>query len=241
MTSRRNRIGGLIVLSLVLPGVLAALAATAEEKSTEPAMNVRVYSVPAGAKILVDGKELGISPGLFEIEPTARRITVELDSRDSQTENAPMRAGRIAWVSSGLTKRRGSSDDDESVGYSPPEKEWVEALFRAGVPIQVAVDRFNQEQNTHRQKCGQPPLTTQELVAALRLSLTRDAHRLDAERRHAVQKTLKSNVLPKGAELCLTTGWQHPDGFYYQLCHITVSYFGMHLDVRQTLLSSELR
>lgn len=116
---------------------------------------------------------------------------------------------------------------------------WVDELFEQGRPIKAAVDQFNQKHEQQRVECGQPPLTKDELIAALRIGLRRDATRLNDARRKSIQRTLRTGIMPKGAAINLTSGWDLGE-LYCDIYHITVSYYGLDIDVRNVLISSTL-
>lgn len=64
-----------------------------------------VRTNPRGADVLVDGKRLGKSNGLFVVEPGVRRITIELDDHGSEGRKIVIKAGEIRRVELDLKRR----------------------------------------------------------------------------------------------------------------------------------------
>jgi len=85
---------GTTVVSLALLGVLAALAAAPEKSPTE----LYVRTNPPGASVLLDGKEMGTSPGLFQVKPGAHTVVVKLVGHEPKTKHVTIRIGRIKRV-----------------------------------------------------------------------------------------------------------------------------------------------
>ncbi len=83
-----------ISLSLVLLGLVAFAVAASEEPPTE----LYVETDPPGATVLVDGKEVGTSPGLFEVMPGVREIVVKATDHDSEKENVEVHGSRITKI-----------------------------------------------------------------------------------------------------------------------------------------------
>ena len=57
-----------------------------------------VRTVPPGAKVLLNGKELGTSNGLFPVEPGTGTILVELEGREPGERQVIIRANGITRV-----------------------------------------------------------------------------------------------------------------------------------------------
>ncbi|MHC4399567.1 MAG: PEGA domain-containing protein [Planctomycetota bacterium] len=83
-----------ISLSLVLLG----LAVFATGASREPPTELYVETDPPGATVLVDGKEVGTSPGLFKVEPGVREIIVKSADHDSKGGKVEARGSRITKI-----------------------------------------------------------------------------------------------------------------------------------------------
>jgi len=92
--SRKAKISGVALCLLASMGVLAALAQTADKEPTE----LYVRTSPAGATITVDGKQQGISPKLFEVEPGDHTVVVKLAGHEPKTKKVTVRDGRIKRV-----------------------------------------------------------------------------------------------------------------------------------------------
>ena len=131
--SRGKVIVGVGLFSLVLLGVLAALAQTAEKPPTE----LYVRTTPPGAKVFVDGKELGTSPSLVEVEPGEHTIRVTLEGHEPQTTKATIAEGRIKRVILGLHKGPGARDGQPKPGEA--EAPWGEVVN--GVRVRLRASR----------------------------------------------------------------------------------------------------
>jgi WD40 repeat protein len=131
--SRGKAIAGVGLFSLVLLGVLAALAQTAGKPPTE----LYVRTSPPGAKILVDGKECGSSPGLFEVEPGEHTVTVVLAGHEPKTKKVTIREGRIRRVILELQKGPETRDQEPEAGRE--ETPWGKAV--EGVQCRLRADK----------------------------------------------------------------------------------------------------
>lgn len=79
--------------------VLACAAAQPVETSTEATTHLYVRTTPSGAQILLDGKELGTSPGVFPVKPgQRRRLVIELDGQVAKEQQITIRDGRITRI-----------------------------------------------------------------------------------------------------------------------------------------------
>jgi predicted esterase len=66
--------------------------------SDEPPTELYVETDPPGATVLVDGKEVGTAPGLFEVMPGVREIIVKATDRESEKEDVEVRGSRITKI-----------------------------------------------------------------------------------------------------------------------------------------------
>jgi type II secretion system protein G len=64
-----------------------------------------IRTKPGGAKVLIDGKYVGLSDDLFPVDPGVRRIVVELEGHDPNGREVTVRTGTIERVKLLLTKR----------------------------------------------------------------------------------------------------------------------------------------
>ncbi len=94
MIMNTPRVINLISVSLVFLGLGALAIGSSEEPPTE----VYVETDPPGAVVIVDGKEVGTSPGLFEVEPGTREIVVKSADHDSTKEEVDARGSRITKI-----------------------------------------------------------------------------------------------------------------------------------------------
>lgn len=89
------------ILWLALLGDLDSHVEATRERETL----LYVATRPAGAEVLVDGKRVGITDGLFPIEPGVRSVIVELDGHDRQRKQVTIREGDIQRLKLKLIRR----------------------------------------------------------------------------------------------------------------------------------------
>ena len=135
----------LVSLILCLAGVFVVLA----EGPQKPPTELYVRTDPPGARIFIDGKELGTSPGLFEVKPGLHQIVVALAGHDPGRKEIVVPATEITRVILELTKRaKGpagtSPDGPTSKAYERelpvgPSVAW-DPRFRVDLPDNDALD-----------------------------------------------------------------------------------------------------
>jgi len=84
---------------------LFVLAAPLPEKAKTPTTRLYIRTVPSGAKVILDGKLLGTSDGLFLVPPGAGNLVIELDSYDSVRQQVRIQGQRITRVELTLRKQ----------------------------------------------------------------------------------------------------------------------------------------
>jgi len=89
---------------------MGAVGADVEAKTKRDTL-LYVATSPSGAKVLVDGKPIGTTDGLFPIEPGVRRIIVELRGHDQQGKEVTIRAGDITRLKLRLKRRTDAKVD----------------------------------------------------------------------------------------------------------------------------------
>ncbi len=99
--TRAITITAALLISSTLVGGMIAFAQSAKEPPTE----LYVRTVPHGAVVLVDGKRVGTSDNLFEIEPGERKIEVKLRGYEPSRKEVIVPASRIERVVFELKKR----------------------------------------------------------------------------------------------------------------------------------------
>jgi carboxyl-terminal processing protease len=80
-----------VILSLVLLGASEPKVEAQAERETL----LYVTTSPPGAEVLVDGKQVGTTPGLFPFKPGLRRVIVDLDHHNQYKQDVTIRAGDI--------------------------------------------------------------------------------------------------------------------------------------------------
>jgi len=91
--------------ALVLSTMLLAVCGAEVEKARTPQTRLYVRTVPPGAKVTVDGEEIGKSDDLFLVPPGVRKVTVELDGYDPKDLELEVPEGWIKRVVVELEKR----------------------------------------------------------------------------------------------------------------------------------------
>ncbi|HYW80034.1 MAG TPA: PEGA domain-containing protein, partial [Thermoguttaceae bacterium] len=89
----------------VLSIVLSCLTVPQIKTGENPDSLLYIRTTPAGAQILLDGKPLGTSDGLFPVKPGAYKIVVDLEGHQPKEHNITIRDGRITRVELELDKR----------------------------------------------------------------------------------------------------------------------------------------
>lgn len=87
--------------TLVLLGLLAVGGVPSSSLPTR--LYVRTF--PPGAKVLLDGKLLGTSDGLFVVSPGPARIAAELDGHKRETRQIEIQPGQITRVEMQLPRQ----------------------------------------------------------------------------------------------------------------------------------------
>ncbi|MBN1911030.1 MAG: PEGA domain-containing protein [Pirellulales bacterium] len=100
-----------VLLCLVM--AVSVSAATVETSDT-PKTRIYVRTVPQNAQIIVDGKELGKSDGLFLVPPGVRKVTIEMDGYDPKTDRIDVKEGWITRVEVVLVKSKGPNKTGDS-------------------------------------------------------------------------------------------------------------------------------
>ena len=83
------------IKALMLAGVLAAGSWVSDGAAAPPATRLYVRTIPSGATVQLDGKELGQSDGLFTVQPGTHTVRVELDGQTPHESRLDVTAGQI--------------------------------------------------------------------------------------------------------------------------------------------------
>ena len=109
------------MLLLLLPGI-------AVEGAAPPPTRLYVRTIPPGARVVLDGKELGLAPGLFIVLPGDHTVTLELEGFTPGKEAVNLPKERITRLVLTLVKR------EEPVEEKAPAKGDA-AAFEAAVAL----------------------------------------------------------------------------------------------------------
>jgi len=103
--------------------LLAALAALAlvpvsEARADPPPSRLYVRTIPPGARVVLDGRELGLSDGLFIVLPGEHSVTIELEGYSQEKRDVSVAPERITRLVVTLVKQEdeGSPSDRTAVG-----------------------------------------------------------------------------------------------------------------------------
>ena len=113
MTRTNNR-----CLLVLLGGLaLASTCAAADEPKTADKRDTLLYvrTVPPGAKVRLDGKELGKSDGLFPVAAGDATIVVELEGHERSSAHVTIRANGITRITLTLKPDKTTPDDKPAV------------------------------------------------------------------------------------------------------------------------------
>ncbi|MEE8450261.1 MAG: PEGA domain-containing protein, partial [Thermoguttaceae bacterium] len=109
--------------------VLSCITAPPLQTSEKPDSLLYIRTTPAGAQILLDGKPLGTSDGLFPIKPGTYKIIVDLQGHEPKEQNITIRDGRITRVELQLDKRPAETASSNSSTAEPSERKFVRVVI----------------------------------------------------------------------------------------------------------------
>jgi len=106
----------------LLSAALLCVMAPPVESAGAPQTLLYVRTTPSGAQILLDGKPLGTSDGLFPIQPGQYKIVVDLEGHEPQKQDITVRDGRITRIELTLAKgpAAGSATPNSKPGKAEP-------------------------------------------------------------------------------------------------------------------------
>lgn len=84
--------------SLLLSSVALGIVAVSVRSSENPLTQLYVRTIPAGAQVLLNGKPLGNSNGLYPVKPGDYRIVIDLDEYEPHEQQITIRNGRITRI-----------------------------------------------------------------------------------------------------------------------------------------------
>ena len=122
---------------LVLGGLCQA-ADPAPETGEKRDTLLYVRTVPTGAKVLLDGKELGTSDGVFHVEPGVGTVVVELEGHKAGKKQVTIRADGVTRVALELKpeaknakvdRDQDASRDTKLNGPQRQYRDWTEKQF----------------------------------------------------------------------------------------------------------------
>lgn len=148
-----KRVARLVALSLLglLASMVACLAADPVGKTGEKRDTLLyVRTMPPGAKVLLDGKELGVSNGTFAVEPGVAAIRVELEGHKAGGKQVTIRADRVTRIELVLEPESADSEVASLIAkLSTPEEPRFQALNaliklkKAAVPMLIEEMKTN--------------------------------------------------------------------------------------------------
>ncbi len=82
------------------------------EAADEPPTELYVRTTPEGAKVFLDDKEVGVTPGLFKVEPGKAKIVVKLEGRDPVEREVEIHASKITRLELEFKNQTSTAADD---------------------------------------------------------------------------------------------------------------------------------
>jgi len=83
---------------LLLSSVVFGIVAVSVRSSENPPTQLYVRTIPAGAQVLLNGKPLGNSNGLYAVKPGDYRIVIDLEEYEPHEQQITIRNGRITRI-----------------------------------------------------------------------------------------------------------------------------------------------
>jgi len=123
----------------VLPTLLLSLAILSAGCGRQPgvvtsaAPQTRLYvrTVPPGAQVMVDGKPLGASDGLFLVPAGTSRVSVQFDGQEPQVQQVEIAAGKVTRVEIGLGEAAAAGARGMGVGAGFAPRQEVPATLKS--------------------------------------------------------------------------------------------------------------
>ena len=78
--------------------LLMALAAPPVETSPTPTTRLYVRTIPPGARVLLDGKELGTTDGLFLVPPGTGKLSISMEGQQPHIRQVEISEGQITRI-----------------------------------------------------------------------------------------------------------------------------------------------
>jgi hypothetical protein len=133
----------------VLPTLLLSLAILSAgcgqppgvATSASPQTRLYVRTVPPGAQVMVDGKPLGASDGLFLVPAGTSRVSVQFDGQTPQVQQVEIAAGKVTRVEIGLGEAGRWSGGTAAAGDSRDFPPVGGIIFPVEVPTTLASSR----------------------------------------------------------------------------------------------------
>jgi hypothetical protein len=109
-----------MALLCVLGQTVSCLAEDATLKTGEKQDTLLyVRTIPPGAKVLLDGKQLGTSDGVFHVEPGVGKVLVELEGHHANSKQVTIQANSITRIEL-MLESQAQTEGDHSITNPPP-------------------------------------------------------------------------------------------------------------------------
>jgi hypothetical protein len=174
--------------------LLMVLAAQPVETSPTPTTRLYVRTIPPGARVVLDGKELGTTDGLFLVPPGTGKLSIALDGQQPEIRQVEVSEGRITRIEVTLKERAPSGDP----APSPPSNQAQAAADIAGLEKIVAARRKLVDELRARYEAGTIPSSE---VTKAEADLAEAEHRLNSAKKNLAAgsgSTGVPNALPLG-------------------------------------------
>ncbi len=174
--------------------LLMVLAAQPVETSPTPTTRLYVRTLPPGARVVLDGKELGTTDGLFLVPPGTGKLSIALDGQQPEIRQVEISEGRITRIEVTLKERAPSGDP----APSPPSNQAQAAADVAGLEKIVAARRKLVDELQARYEAGTIPSSD---VTKAEADLAEAEHRLTSAKQNLAAGTVSRGLpsaLPQG-------------------------------------------
>jgi hypothetical protein len=118
--------------AILLIGAIFALGAPDVETTPEATTQLYVKTVPPGAEVIVDGKTLGKSDGLFDVAAGTHKLTLRREGFVVEARSIEVRQGEITRVE---VRLRRPSDERTVLGYVGDSSDQMRSFADSGFAV----------------------------------------------------------------------------------------------------------
>ena len=113
------------------------------EAADDPPTELYVRTTPEGAKVFLDGKEVGVTPDLFKVEPGKAKIVVKLEGRDPVEREVEIHASKITRLELEFKNQASTTADNRNKTTDAKKVHLPDAATKdADVVLDLASDQL---------------------------------------------------------------------------------------------------